>query len=261
MLSRFPCAALLSALLLVSSMPAIARGGGGMGGGTGGGMGGGSMGGGASSVPYMPPILGDDGHRYEFFEPTKLEPKFPDGYRCSSPTAYYGSPSDSRALSLMTPPGTPLRAIAVGEVIAKGKTPNADGAFLWLRLAPEDTGHPFWTFVKYQRLQDIPSIEIGSRTTVGEVIAVSGETGTSPLTTVYGPSPEFRMGGKYQSVVKARDGKLDDPMIFYISGIANPQIAHSASEEPKQIAVSVIGPEDMLLPTASNSVWPVACSR
>lgn len=258
MLVRVLRSSLLLGLLLLPAMPVAARGGG-MGGGAmgGGGVGGSSVGG--SAMLYLPPLLGDDGRRYESFEPTKLEPGFPEKYRCSSPATYYGYPSDNGALSLKIPEGTPLRAIATGEVIAKGRTPNADGAFLWLRLAPEDTGHPFWTFTKYQQLQDIPSIEVGSKAIVGEVIAASGATGNFRLTTVYGPAPEFRLGGRYQSMVKALDGKLDDPMILYVKGIDSTKDAHGPSLERKQIAVSVIGPEGIIFPLDDKLVWPVAC--
>jgi len=48
--------------------------------------------------------------------------------------------------------GTPLLAIAAGEVIASGEGGRLEGFFIWLRHSPDDTDLPFWTYSKYQHL-------------------------------------------------------------------------------------------------------------
>lgn len=108
--------------------------------------------------------------------------------------------------------GTPLLAVAVAEVIAKG-----------------EGGLPFWTFVKYQHLSEMPPLETGARVMPGQVVARSGSTGTAGghygaagyphlhLSTHYGPSGEFTVAGMFASLVKGSGAELGDPMRLYLA--------------------------------------------
>ncbi|MCW9003492.1 MAG: M23 family metallopeptidase, partial [Rhodospirillales bacterium] len=74
--------------------------------------------------------------------------------------------------------GTPLLAIADGEVIHGGEGGLLVGNFLWMRHAPEDTGLPFYAFVKYQHLDKPPSLQAGDKVKMGQAVGLSGLTGT-----------------------------------------------------------------------------------
>lgn len=99
-----------------------------------------------------------------------LEAAFPDGHACqpiacpfASPTRYDGSrrPNDRNGglhggIDLSLSEGTPLLAVADGEVIALGEGGRMEGIYLWLRHSPEDTGLPYWVFSKYQHFSALP---------------------------------------------------------------------------------------------------------
>ena len=78
---------------------------------------------------------------------------------------------------------------------------------------------------------------------------------------IYGPTPEFRLSGRYQSIVKGQGATLDDPMILYVRDITKPEDAHTLSVDRRQIAVSVVGHDGTVFPTDGKTVWPVACSH
>ena len=74
--------------------------------------------------------------------------------------------------------GQALLAIAAGQVIHKGEGGMMEGKYIWLLHSPEQTGMPYWIYSKYQHLDKIPDIKIGTNVKVGEIIAIGGDTGT-----------------------------------------------------------------------------------
>jgi len=166
------CSFLLLCIAIFAVANADARGG--MGGGM---MGGGSTGLGGSlgsgSSTGLPGVLGADGKYYDDFKPTGLTPEFPKNLGCRSVLALFGSPSTSDGLDLDISGSAHLLSIAEGEVIALGTGSAKEGNYLWLRFPPEATGQTFWTFAKYQHLQSVPKLEIGSHIGAGEVIPFS----------------------------------------------------------------------------------------
>lgn len=258
---------IFTALMAFSDAAARGMGGGGMGVG-GGGMGG--FGGGA----IMPGFLGADGKYYDDFKATGLIPEFPKALSCSPSASSFGSPSDSDGIDLTISNGTHLLAIADGDVVAVGRGTEREGNFFWLRFSPEATGQPFWTFAKYQHLPAVPSLEIGAHLKAGEIIHFLGgpnivadqrhDANAKSLvhvSTTYGPVPEFRLGGKYQSVVKASGAKVDDPLILFVGNITKPEDAHQFPAERRHINVAAVGTDGMIYPPDSKVVWPVACHR
>lgn len=225
--------------------------------------------------------------RMSRIEATGLVPVFPAGFSCTaisspfaSPFRYDGSrrPVDRNGglhggMDISLDNGTPLLAVADGEVIAKGAGGQMEGMFLWLRLAPVNTGLPFWTFAKYQHLSAIPELEIGSRVKAGQVVALSGDTGTKGghygamgyphlhLSTHFGPVPEYTLLGMFGSMVKGEGATHDDTMILYMENIASRTDAHGLPEGKRQIPVSIVGPDGVIHPAGARTVWPVACRR
>lgn len=218
---------------------------------------------------------------------TGLTPRFPAGLVCAPISSPYGSPNrydGSRrrndrngglhgGLDITLNAGTPLLAIADGEVIAKGEGGQLEGIFLWLRIAPADSGQPFWTFAKYQHLAVIPTLGVGARVKVGQVVAISGGSGTAGghygaagyphlhLSTNYGPSPQFEMLGMFASMARAEGAQSGDPMTLYLRHITGPDVALALPESTRVIDVPVVGPDGTIQPADSQTVWPVACSQ
>lgn len=238
------------------------------------------MGGGDGGGPSGPG--GSVERREAAIEATGLMPSFPAGFACEPIASPYGSPtrydgSQRRmdrngglhgGMDLTLGDGTPLLAIASGEVIAKGEGGQLEGIFLWLRIAPEDSGLPVWTFAKYQHLTTLPTIKVGARVTAGQAIAHSGGTGTAGghygaagyphlhLSTHYGPSGDFALLGMFQSMVKGEGAASGDPMRLYLKDGALP-----ADASARTVAVAVVGPDGELNPAGSKTAWPVACRR
>lgn len=209
-------------------------------------------------------------------EATGLIPVFPPGLACEPISSPYGSPTryDGSArrmdrnyglhggMDLSLKEGTPLLAVAAGEVIARGEGGLLEGIFLWLRISPQDSGQPFWTFAKYQHLSVLPTLAVGARVAAGQVVALSGSTGTAGghygaagyphlhLSTHYGPSGDFAVLGRFGSMVKGVGALLGDPMRLY----PGPEESTSGP-----VAVPAMGVDGNVVPAGSKVVWPVAC--
>lgn len=218
---------------------------------------------------------------------TGLSVAFPTEFECApiaSPYAsayrFDGSPRrDDRnsglhgGMDLTLKEGTPLLAVSAGEVIARGEGGRLEGIFLWLRLAPADTGLPFWVFAKYQHLAALPFPNVGERVQVGQVIGLSGNTGTTGgpfgaagyphlhLSTFYGPSAEYSKKGMFNSMVQGRGAALDDPLILYLQGVSDLKQVRNLANAHRQVSIAVVGEDGAVYPAGSKSVWPVRCKR
>jgi murein DD-endopeptidase MepM/ murein hydrolase activator NlpD len=216
-----------------------------------------------------------------------LKVAFPPGFACepiasafASPTRYDGSMRrDDRnsglhgGMDLSLKEGTPLLAIAAGEVLTAGAGGRLEGNFLWLRHAPADTGLPFWVFAKYQHLSQLPTLKPGERVAAGQAVALSGNTGTAGghygaagyhhlhLSTFYGPSPDYDVRGMFHSMVSGRDAESDDPLVMYLAGIERLDQVRSLPEERRTVTPAVVDGEGKLHPAGGRTVWPVACAR
>lgn len=212
---------------------------------------------------------------------------FPSGFECEPVASPFGSPyrydgskrRDDRnsglhgGMDLSLKEGTPLLAVAAGEVIARGEGGRLEGIFLWLRHAPADTGLPYWVFSKYQHLATLPEFTEGARVQVGQIIALSGATGTAGghygtagyphlhLSTFYGPSEEYTVKGMHNSMVQGKGAVPDDPLILYLREVNDLALARDFSAENKKIGVAVVGEDGNVHPAGSKTVWPVRCKQ
>lgn len=214
-----------------------------------------------------------------------LSVAFPGDHACapiaspfSSPTRYDGSVrrGDRNSglhggidLSLVS--GTPLLAVADGEVIALGEGGALEGIYLWLRHAPGDTGSRYFVFSKYQHLSVLPTLKVGDRVMAGKVVGLSGATGTAGkhygaagyahlhLTTFYGPSGEYEIKGMHGSMVSGKDARLDDPLILYLEGLQDIAAVRSLPDERKTVRPAVVRDDGSIHPQGRKTVWPVAC--
>lgn len=216
-----------------------------------------------------------------------LEAAFPEGHACqpiactfASPTRYDGSrrPNDRNGglhggIDLSLGEGTPLLAVADGEVIALGEGGRMEGNFLWLRHSPEDTGLPYWVFNKYQHLSALPTLKVGDRVKVGQVIGPSGATGTVGgyygaagyphlhLSTFFGPSGEYEVKGMFASMVSGKDALLDDSLILYLRDFRNLSDVRKLPEARRSVCPAIVSEDGSIVPPGSKTVWPVACKR
>lgn len=210
---------------------------------------------------------------------------FPEGFACPAIASPYASRTRHDGsvrrmdrngglhggMDISLNSGTPLLAQAAGEVIALGAGGRLEGNFIWLRHAPAETGLPFWVFAKYQHLSELPTLKVGDRVRAGQVIGLSGATGTvNPvwpsgyphlhLTTFFGPSAEFSISGAYASQVKGQGAVIDDPLIVYLQSLADLSEVRQLSEARRQVKPAVIT-ESGTVPEGSKTVWPVVCKR
>jgi murein DD-endopeptidase MepM/ murein hydrolase activator NlpD len=216
-----------------------------------------------------------------------LHVAFPEGWACepvscsfASPTRYDGSrrPPNRNGgrhggMDISLKEGTPLLAVADGEVLALGEGGLMEGIYLWLRHAPEDTDLPFWVFSKYVHLSALPTLKVGGRVRAGQAVGLSGATGTKGghygvdgyphlhLSIQYGPSGEYDVQGDYGSTVKGRDATLDDPLILYLGHRGGLAEVRRLPESAKLIRVPVVAEDGSIWPPGSRTVWPVACRR
>lgn len=147
-----------------------------------------------------------------------------------------------------------------------------EGFFIWLRHAPADTGLPYWVFSKYQHLAVLPALKQGDRVQAGQVIALSGSTGTAGghfrwgyphlhLGTYYGPSEKYVVLGEYRSRVKAQGAVHDDPLILFLQGVSELSQVRGLPDERKRVAISVVAEDGAIYPAGSKVVWPVRCRK
>ncbi|MFC1602769.1 M23 family metallopeptidase [Pseudomonadota bacterium] len=218
---------------------------------------------------------------------TDLVPLFPEGYACEKISSPYGSPyrydgSQRRknrnkglhgGMDLSLDEGTSLLAVAGGSIIATGEGGRLEGIYLWLRHAPTDTGLPYWIFSKYQHLSELPTLKPGDQAEAGQVVALSGKTGTTGghfgyagyphlhLSIYIGPSDRYEQAGTYGSMIRAKGAKSADPMVLYLSELQDLDAAASLPDEQKQVPVAVVGENGSMQPLASKVVWPVQCVK
>jgi murein DD-endopeptidase MepM/ murein hydrolase activator NlpD len=214
--------------------------------------------------------------------PSELVPVFAPGARCppvassfASATRFDGSrrPVDRfgglhGGLDISLAEGTPLLAAAAGTVVHKGEGGQAEGIYLWLRHAPDDTGLPFWVFSKYQHFRELPALAVGTHVTAGERVGLSGRSGTVGghygatgyphlhWTTIASPSSEFRLVG---SLVSASSPRFIDPIAVYVSGLNHPSEVNSLLGERRKVAIAHVEGDGSLRPAGARLVWPVAC--
>lgn len=233
--------------------------------------------------------MSDDGveRRDKIIAATGLKPAFTEGFRCDPVSSPFGSPTrydgsmrrgDRNSglhggLDITLPEGTPLLATAAGEVIATGEGGRLEGIFLWLRHAPEDTGLSFWVFSKYQHLSKLPELQPGTRVAAGDIVALSGNSGTAGghygmfgyphlhLTTLYAPSARYMMRGAYASMAASPESIPHDPLLLYRSDLNHLDQVRAYAAENGTVNVPIVDGQGAIHPAGSKRVWPVRCKR
>ncbi|MEW6593722.1 MAG: M23 family metallopeptidase [Thermodesulfobacteriota bacterium] len=217
------------------------------------------------------------------FQPSGLTPMFPAGANCPEVASPFGSSTRydgsfrpmtryggrHGGMDLTLAEGTPLRALGKGRIVHLGAGGQAEGFFLWLQLAPADTGLPFWVYAKYQHFQELPKRRVGEIVQAGDILGPSGKSGTTGghygtngyphlhLTTVASPSGEFEIDG---SRVAAQSPRLFDPVALFVTGLADVAEVQNLPEARKTVAIPYMTGDGAIHPAGSKLVWPVQCA-
>jgi murein DD-endopeptidase MepM/ murein hydrolase activator NlpD len=213
---------------------------------------------------------------------TGLRPRFPTNVDCegiSSPfgsrTRYDGSARVSRSnngyhggMDISLKIGTPLLAAADGRLIHKGTGGRLTGHVIWIQHSPKDTGLGLWTYTKYQHLNKLPDMAIGTRLKMGDIVGTSGNTGTTGGYFKQFGYPHLHMNvysstnNKYRTrkhKVKIKNRGYVDPVAFYRNGAINSHQVRILSKREKIINIGVKLLSGKIIPENSKRIWPVNC--
>jgi len=214
------------------------------------------------------------------FEATPLLAAFPAGYDCPTIASafgartrgdgslrntrfYYGYHSGA---DIYQPRGTPILAVAAGEVVAKFEGSGIGGLTVVLRHSPEDTGLSVWTFSEYKHLDEMPPTPIGTRQAMGDMIGLTGNTGTGQraahhlhLAILWNLDGAFRIhdGSPHFEPV---DGYFADPLAFYRGTIRTEEVKRLAGGA-RNVLIPVLAYNDRPAQEGAKRIWPYACVR
>ncbi len=216
---------------------------------------------------------------------TGLTPIYPDNADCpkvvsffGDRTRYDGSYRTKRhndgfhgGMDISLPIGTPLIAIADGTVIQIAKGGMLVGRKIMLQHSPEDTGLSVWTYSKYQHLNKSPDLEVGDHVSMGQVIAVSGRTGT--VGGHYGSKgyPHLHLNlytsdsDRYRTregrhMLKIKNSRYIDPLALYFDKGLNSHQILALPKAEKTFPVPYKDTDGKITPSSTKFVWPVQCS-
>jgi murein DD-endopeptidase MepM/ murein hydrolase activator NlpD len=165
--------------------------------------------------------------------------------------------------------GTALVAIADGAVVHKREGGMLAGIQIFFQHSPEDTGLPAWLYSKYQHLMEPSQLAVGDRVKVGQIIGVSGKTGTTGghygvrgyphlhLSLYAGRTADYAvtLGGALP-----HDGRFVDPLALYLGTSLDSHVLHGQPEAQKRFAVPYKRSDGPLVPSEARVIWPFLCS-
>jgi len=170
-------------------------------------------------------------------------------------------------IDIYAPRGTPVLAVAAGEVVAKYVPDSSlQGIQIHLRHSPEDTGLPMWIYTQYTHLLELPALAIGTRVRLGEVIGKNGNTGRGSekrrdavhFAVIYTSSPKYYREDK---MIVPQEGWWMDPHALYRPAPPYDSVAmKSLPASEKRIAIPYMLTEGTFVPADTKLIWPFACS-
>ena len=177
-------------------------------------------------------------------------------------TGYHGG------IDIPVPEGTPIRAVARGEVLHKSAGQGGIGGIaVVLRHAPEDTRLPVWLFTEYKHLKKMPDLRKKQIVEMGEVIGLAGRTGTMGgyygaaghshlhLSAFYNRDGEFRAG----RMLIPMDGYWMDPLAMYKGPPLDSGAIEELPGEAKAVAIPFMDNQGRVNPEGTLLIRPFAC--
>ncbi len=167
--------------------------------------------------------------------------------------------------------GTPLVALADGEVVHKYVGGRLVGNQIYIRHAPEDTGLPVWVYSKYKHFDKLPEFEVGDRVKMGQFLGPSGNTGTTGghfgwegyphlhITIYTSTSPDYKTRTKS---VLPKDVQYLDLVALYLNRtppVVNNHQARDLPDAEKDVPIPYMTPAGAVVPAGSRLIWPFTC--
>lgn len=232
---------------------------------------------------FFPQRSNIESMRRRGFLATGLRPIYPADAKCLEANSFFadttrgdGSTRSSRfyvgyhgGLDIPAPEGTPIIAVADGAVVHLSEGGSIGGIGVVVQHAPQDTGFPVWVYTEYKHLREMPSLKIGQKVKMGEVIARAGKTGTvgTPaygaaghshlhLTAWYGASDKYRPG----RMLIPLDGYWMDPLALFRGPPAASGEIEKLPDPAKQVPLPYKGADGRVFPPHARIVWPFACA-
>ncbi|MFO6419598.1 peptidoglycan DD-metalloendopeptidase family protein [Hylemonella sp. W303a] len=220
--------------------------------------------------------------RVGLFE-TGLGPRFPQDANClgiddyfALPYNYKRSSSGARHGGMDMPAAwdTPILAAADGTVVGIYGADNSQrGREIVLRHAPEDTGLPVWIYTQYAHLNQPPTLKLGQRVRMGDVVGLTGNSGLSAQgdrpTTGRRPAIHYaawfshsrRYADTGAAIVPER-GVWLDPNGLYRGGPPFDSASLKAlPETEKFVLIPVMYTDGTTQPANTRLIWPYTCTH
>ena len=190
-------------------------------------------------------------------------------------------------IDIPAPKGTPILAVADGELVAVVDDPESpEGLKVYLRHAPADTGKPYWIYTEYAHLVELPAWTVGQRLQLGDVIGKTGNSGLSGKDVRTRNTGTARVGGGkgaaggarrdavHFAVLYSEDprfaiwhgrlipfaGRWMDPIALYRHQAPFESVALlGLNAQDKSVPVPFRKSDGQTVPDGSKLIWPYAC--
>jgi len=233
----------------------------------------------------MDPQASRDIHEKTGLIETGLRPVYPDTAVClevkshfASPTRFDGSMRVNWAyhgrhngFDISANIGTPLIAIADGEVVHKYTGRRLVGNQIFIRHAPEDTGLPVWVYSKYKHFDKLPDLGVGQSVKKGDFVGPSGQTGTAGghfpngyphlhMSIYTSTSPDYESA---KNTITPKDVQQVDPVALFLKKdppITNSHAARGLDDADKDVPIAYKTTDGTIVPAGARIIWPVACT-
>ncbi|HIJ57241.1 MAG TPA: M23 family metallopeptidase [Deltaproteobacteria bacterium] len=216
---------------------------------------------------------------------TGLKPAYPSDATCPEVSSFFGDRTRydgslrtlrsnngyHGGMDISLPAGTPLVAIADGTVIQTARGGRLVGIKIALQHSPEDTGLPVWIYSKYQHLDEFPGLKVGDRVKMGDMIGLSGRTGT--VGSHYGSSgyPHLHLNiymsksKNYQinesdQILRLENRKYLDPLSVYYGKELDSHAIKALPEKEKILSIPFMTTDGLVTPLQTKFIWPVLCN-
>lgn len=215
---------------------------------------------------------------------TGLRPAYPQNAECLEVKSFFGDQTRydgsfrvewanhgyHAGVDISAPIGTPVVAIAKGEVVHKYEGGRLVGKQIILRHTPDDTGLAMWVYSKYKHFDEMPGFEIGDRVKMGQFLGPSGDSGTAGghfpagyshlhLSIYTSMSPDYRNRKK---AVVPKDVRQLDPVAIYLTKTPPIVDSHSARDLPdaeKDVPIPYMTTDGKTVPEGTRLIWPFKC--
>lgn len=215
-----------------------------------------------------------------------LIPDYPGTARCPEVSSFFGASTRydgstrvndhfgfHNGMDISAPDGTPLVAIADGEVIHSGNGGMLVGNYVWLRHAPQDTGLPIFLFARYQHLDASTPLKVGTRVKIGDTVGPAGRTGT--IGGYFGPNgyshlhllifagDEAGFTVRDAVAVATVNRRYLDPLAVYMNRetLFVNQALRDLPDREKHVAIPYQTSDGTRVPAATKLVWPLLCTK